>query len=45
MTYLPFCWFGKKRSSPVSFLAKLVNKFLNAMVAAFFEGGHAYKEA
>jgi hypothetical protein len=29
----------------VKFVAKLVNKFLNAMVAAFFEGGHAYKEA
>jgi len=29
----------------VSLVAKLVNKFLNAMVAAFFEGSHAYKEA
>lgn len=28
----------------MKFLAKLVNQFLNAMVAAFFEGGHAYKE-
>jgi len=29
----------------MKFLAKLVNKALNALVQSFFEGSHAYKEA